>query len=541
MPGPYYSYTNSDGLFKFYLNEGTYTLDVVGLPVHDIICPVEGFQEVFITDVFDTIENVNLGIEPNTMCSLLDVNITTGNIRPCFNTTVFVNYSNFGSVLAENATIEVTLEDMLSYNSSTIPYLFVNNSTYTFEIGDVAPFGSGSFSISTYTTCDLDLLGETACVSATISPQTDCTTDFGEWDHSSISVEGECVDDLEACFTITNTGDFGGGDMTNEQEYRIFANDTLVHIGSFQLVGGDVLDICWPTQGRAIRLEADQHPEHPGNSHPQETIEGCGDLIGSSLGFITNNSYDDEDIFVDIHCIEVTGSYDPNEKLVHPSGITANNYIDDDIILTYQINFQNTGTDTAFTVIITDTISNVHDMATFQNGVSSHPCELEITGQGILKWTFNNILLPDSTTNEPASHGFVTYTIKPIAMTEEDYGTAIENSAAIFFDYNPPIITNTTNLTFWNLPIILLVEIPLISAEGDIKIFPNPVIDKISIESTEKLKHIAIFDASGKIILSEMNQEYTTDIDVSFLKPGLFFIKTSNIEGREQIFRFIKN
>lgn len=540
-PGPYYSYTNQNGEYNFYLNEGDYTIDVITPDYYSVSCPENGFQTVSITDMFDTITNVDLGLSADFLCALLDVNISSAAIRPCFESYIYISYSNSGTITEDNIYIEVELDPVQTYVSSSIPYEFVDGNIYTFNVGQLAPMDYGNFYMRVLNECDVNLTGTTACMSSIIYPHDPCEVDFGDWDHSSISVEGECVDNLEACFTITNTGDFGDGDMMNAHEYRIFANDTLIYIGTVQLVGGESEEICWETDGRAIRLEADQHPEHPGNSHPQETIEGCGDLTGTSLGFITNSSYDDNNEFIDTYCRIITNSYDPNEKLVHPSGITENHYIDNDLTLTYQINFQNTGTDTAFTVMITDTLTHVHDMNTFQNGASSHPCELEITGQGILKWTFNNILLPDSTTNEPESHGFVTYTVKPVEMTEEDYGTQLQNTAAIFFDFNPPVITNTTNLTFWDLPIMLLVKAPLISKEGEIKIYPNPAFDYITIQSEKEFSIITIMDARGSTIIEESKNQQTQEIDISNIKPGLYFIKLINKEGEEQTYRFVKN
>jgi hypothetical protein len=59
-----------------------------------------------------------------------------------------------------------------------------------------------------------------------------------------------------------------------------------------------------------------------------------------------------------------------------------------------------------------------------------------------LVFTFENILLPDSTTNFEGSLGHVYFQVKPRAGLVP--GTVIENTAAIYFDFNAPIITNTT-------------------------------------------------------------------------------------------------
>ncbi|MBK9319724.1 MAG: hypothetical protein IPM91_13575, partial [Bacteroidetes bacterium] len=53
--------------------------------------------------------------------------------------------------------------------------------------------------------------------------------------------------------------------------------------------------------------------------------------------------------------------------------------------------------------------------------------------------------LPDSTTDEPNSHGLVQFSILPVAGLPMN--TVIQNAAAIYFDYNVPVITNSTSNT----------------------------------------------------------------------------------------------
>jgi len=145
---------------------------------------------------------------------------------------------------------------------------------------------------------------------------------------------------------------------------------------------------------------------------------------------VSNNSY----------CFyqNVTGSYDPNDKSVYPEG----NIRTKDSTLEYLVRFQNTGTDTAFTVVITDTISSFLDLSSLEVLGSTHPMTHQITNSNVLEFTFSNILLPDSNVNEQASHGSVMYSIKQ--NSSNVVGDTIENTANIYFDFNAPVITNTT-------------------------------------------------------------------------------------------------
>lgn len=97
-----------------------------------------------------------------------------------------------------------------------------------------------------------------------------CATSGG-WDRSSISVTGQCNGD-NAVFTVTNTGSSSNGNMQGPVDYRFFENNVLVFTGNLQLQGGQSTTLTRASNGMAIRLEVDQRPGHPGNSHPRETL-----------------------------------------------------------------------------------------------------------------------------------------------------------------------------------------------------------------------------------------------------------------------------
>ncbi|MBK9515002.1 MAG: SprB repeat-containing protein [Flavobacteriales bacterium] len=113
-------------------------------------------------------------------------------------------------------------------------------------------------------------------------------------------------------------------------------------------------------------------------------------------------------------------------------------------MIDYTIRFQNTGTDTAFLVVITDTLPQHLDPSTIRMGAGSHGFSWSLSGQGTLRWVFPNILLPDSNVNEPRSHGFVSFRIRPYEPLLP--GTTIENTANIHFDFNPPVVTEPSVL-----------------------------------------------------------------------------------------------
>lgn len=142
---------------------------------------------------------------------------------------------------------------------------------------------------------------------------------------------------------------------------------------------------------------------------------------------------------------QVIGSYDPNDKQVYPAGACEEGYISHEQLLTYTIRFQNTGTAEAHNIYILDTLNNRLDKNTVRVIAASHTMHTEYLEGNVLRFAFDNIYLPDSTTNESESHGYVIYEIstKPSASN----GSVIENGAAIYFDFNDPVITNTVSNT----------------------------------------------------------------------------------------------
>lgn len=152
----------------------------------------------------------------------------------------------------------------------------------------------------------------------------------------------------------------------------------------------------------------------------------------NSAGSLTNNTA--------VVYRTITGAYDPNDKLaVTSTGSHSSWQLDEDEWIDYTIRSQNTGTDTAFHILITDTLPAYLDPGTIQIGAASHHFTWQLCDAGTLKFHFMNILLPDRNVNEPRSHGFVSFRIRPRLPLLP--GGIIENTAHIHFDFNPPVIT----------------------------------------------------------------------------------------------------
>lgn len=138
-------------------------------------------------------------------------------------------------------------------------------------------------------------------------------------------------------------------------------------------------------------------------------------------------------------------AYDPNDKTVSPEGLDSVGYVSKNQRLEYLIRFQNTGNDTAFTVLIKDHLSENLDWNSLTIIGSSHPVQTSTEQNGKANFLFSNIQLPDSNVNKLGSQGFVKFSISPKPGLLPN--TSIHNTASIYFDYNPPIVTNTVTNT----------------------------------------------------------------------------------------------
>jgi hypothetical protein len=226
----------------------------------------------------------------------------------------------------------------------------------------------------------------------------------------------------------------------------------------------------------------------------------------------------------------VTGSHDPNSKAVMPEGVGANGNIEaTDSVLLYTIHFQNNGNDSAHFIIVKDTLSPYLDPLTIVPGASSHPYTFDLSENGIMTFTFNNIMLPDSTTDEPGSNGYFNYTIRQ--KENNPIGTVIRNTAGIYFDYNLPVITNTTVNTIADLT----TAVESFEAGDKINVYPNPFSEITTFEiSSARANESYVFvltDILGKTVRSFKSSEKQFSFSKNNLRTGMYFYSISSEHG----------
>ena len=156
-------------------------------------------------DNFFSRDTADFFINKKVDCPYLTVSVSAPWLRRCFENNVHVNYCNEGTTIAENAYIEVTLDDRLTATNATLPWVSQTNNTFRFEVGDLNVRDCGSFQITTTMNCDSVQLGETFCMDAHIFPDSICLPVDSLWDGSDLSLRAICEGD-SVRFEVTNNG-----------------------------------------------------------------------------------------------------------------------------------------------------------------------------------------------------------------------------------------------------------------------------------------------------------------------------------------------
>jgi uncharacterized repeat protein (TIGR01451 family) len=232
-------------------------------------------------------------------------------------------------------------------------------------------------------------------------------------------------------------------------------------------------------------------------------------------------------------CDTVVGSYDPNEKRVQPAEGLTEAEIAEGKELLYTIQFQNTGNYPAERVRITDMIDTALYLPSLRFVAASHPVtSFQLKPGGLLEVIFDNIMLPDSTSDEVGSHGFVTFAIQRKKAFNPTY--PVRNMAAIYFDFNEPIFTNEVSFTINDTPVAVS-ERPG-KAGKLLLIFPNPAEREFTISSNGQLHGsgtMTLQNETGQILLQRAVEDLSMPIAVQpgYLPAGIYFVQLSGGAG----------
>lgn len=528
-----YSITNTDGLYQVLTRSGDFS--VTPIAPNELWTPCTLAVNIPTTQTSGNVSGKNVALQPRVNCPRLEVDIATPFLRRCFETKLAVAYKNTGTTAAQHARIELVPDPFLEVVSSSMPISGQSGDTLFFDLGTLKANEKGTFYLDIKTSCASEL-GQMHCTWARITPDTFCSG----WQGAVLQTEMTCLGD-SVRLHIQN---IGGASMDAPRQWQLLrGSDPMperLYEGLVFLGPNTSFLTTLPTdpQNTALYLRVPQEPGFPyGPGFAQSTMLHCngGTEQPYSFPLLTNQPGRAQ------LCLRNIGSFDPNDKTGFPEGIGSAHFIEPTEPLDYLIRFQNTGTDTAFTVVIRDTLSPLLDIETFVPGASSHPVVITVRGENEVVFTFENIMLPDSNINEPASNGFVRYAIRQ--KRNNPCGSVISNRASIYFDFNLPIVTNETWHTVC-LPVTSNAVTPGMQnrTTASLHIAPNPstssfrayldeaYTDSMFGDAQDEL-FLEVADVAGRLMRRLPFHRSGTFVERNGLPSGTFFVCIRHSNG----------
>lgn len=568
---PQYQYASSDtsGQYVVRLLPGTYTITAPLTPGisgnYTLGCPATKEYNVNFSTYGDTISGFDFGYQkiPVENCKTdLGISVAYGIHRPCLLSQVnfiYITAANNSILPASNVTIEAIVPTDLFIKECPYPYTR-DGDTVKISLGILKPMSSVFFAIKDSVECTASIpFGGSGCFKFTIKEGTNCIPPV--WDKSDLLISvfssGCNISPVRTNLSIINSGT---GDMSDSTEYRVFENYRLVRKGKIKLKSQESLFIIFPhdpgNPGVTRLVEVNETSYHPEDKAEHAMVYACTPLLSypfyqytppSIFSSYTTHSIPRTGRREVEECIPFTGSYDPNSIEVDPDGFPTDSYIAPDQEMTYKINFQNTGTDTAFTVVLVHTLDPGLDVNTLIMGASSHPYTWTLSGETnpVLTIRFDNIKLPDSSKSYLESMGYVSFTIQQVAGLV-DY-TRINAQAGIYFDLNEAVITNNAYVTIKraydtdftlgnNITLNYNTNTPTstinVSEEKGFQVilYPNPLANEgvISIDpEVSGKKKLAFYNMNGQLIMENSFEGNYFTFQTKNFQPGVYYYKIS--------------
>lgn len=476
-----FTVANADGNLKVEVDTGAYKM--VLYPPNPYWKSCDSIINIHVGDFYDTVF-VDVPVKTLFDCPRNEVDITTPVLRRCADNVYSIRYCNSGSVPSLNTQVQVALDPHMTLTGSSISAIPQGDNIYLFNLGTLNNGDCGTFTVTAFLSCSDTETGQAHCVTAEIAPNDFCGINSG-WDGAIIAAKAFCENDsVKMVLENIGTGAMGGplGYVITEDIVMLTPPGSPDY--KFELDAGQS-KLVWSAQanGSTFRIIAEQSPGYPGTSYPTAAVEGCiSDTSTSevSLGFYTMFPEDDADVFIESDCQESNETdFNPEySKRGHPKGYDVPHYVSPQTDLDFVIQFRNNGADTVQQVVIRDTLSAVLDPVTVFPGAASHPYQFDILGNGIVEFRLSNLNLQPG--GGAFSEGFVKFRVsqKPNVPCE----TKIFNSAAIYFDFNAPVFTNTTYHTVCDSFIVLTDTKEVYVKGAEVTVFPNPATESVNFQ-----------------------------------------------------------
>ncbi len=464
-------------------------------------------------------------------CPRLDLKVLDPRFRLCSRTSFQIQYKNDGIAPQPNARIRVNLPEEIRILSASRPYTKDVDSSYVFDLGTLQPGQYGTITTVDTIACPAqpDSLAR-ACFSVRIEPLSLCAN----IDPASILWDGAWLDAVARFNPTSNKVRVviynKGANMADSTVMRLTGPGMIYKDGKIKLAAGDSLvTLCEPAIQGSIQLQLAQTASCPLGSNSSLNHSGRG----TARSFLNFGSGLLETYTVQA-CPTWRFSYDPNEKLVEPSGD-----IEPGTDLDYTIHFENYGNDTAYAVTVVDSLPAGLDVTTFRRGASSDKYELEMGGdvnQPIIYFHFREIKLTGKKQDSIRSKGQVSFKIR--SKDNVVRGTKISNRAHIYFDRNAAVITEYVHSPIATLGVLTGNE-NILHSNNRMILAPNPASGTVKIWFTNSRATVQnpvpvqIISLDGR----EVKQFSYTGIqtEVSGLHPGVYIVQSAGSKPQKLI------
>ena len=499
---------DAQGNYSISLDVGAYKISVNPLSDNFIGCSsAVNFNQDFNADNSGLPEVRYLGVKPSYTFAQIQVSVSSAGLVKCTPTTYAVSYCNVGSQKATNASVDITFDSLLNFNSSAQNFT-KNKHTYNFKLGDVEAGACGSFNFVATSDCGTSTkLGQIIATRAHAYPDT-----FSRAGSSSayLNVTSSCDAD-SVRFIISNSGKAPSGPKSG-----VVIEDVVIFLRTTPNINaGKSSTLTFPKNGKTLRAVIDQVANvNSLSTQPTAYMEGCGtNATGSfSTGFVNQFPEDDADYFLDQDNAVLLGVL--NLKLdAMPAGYGAKHYVKNSDGIEYLIRFKNPVfglKDTFSNVLIRDTLSTFLNINAIELGASSHAIRTDVFGESLLK------IFVDTIKSTDGEWGFVKFRIQP--KTNIPSGTIITNTAYINDVSTSFVASNSVFHTIGSDYIVTaLVDVNEPNQKASVKVYPNPFIDYATFVlsdtdfSVNEEKIFEVYNLAGQLVNRSLftGNEYT--------------------------------